>query len=133
MTIEWSRMRYPGNDPEAGPARQNPVNGCQKCGVKEALQYDTEGVCDVCLMGNWDDQTYVEGVIESSVDDILKDHFNGLAEAINERVQRFIEREHSAPSYGNLVGIVRDALPPIELECLIADSITTTMKLESED
>lgn len=54
-SIAWSSMRYPGNDPENGPARRNPVKGCLLCGSNEADFYeesednDFYGCCSMCI------------------------------------------------------------------------------------
>lgn len=46
--LEWSAPRYPCGDPENGPARRNPINGCIECSTKEAESYDENGLCDSC-------------------------------------------------------------------------------------
>lgn len=46
--ITWTPLRYPGGDPENGPARANPVNGCTHCGAKDADTYYPSGLCSVC-------------------------------------------------------------------------------------
>lgn len=48
VPIQWTGLRYPCDDPENGPARKNPVNGCVECGTKEADSYTDEGVCNTC-------------------------------------------------------------------------------------
>lgn len=48
VPLEWSPLRYPCDDPENGPARRNPVNGCIDCGTTEADGYTNEGVCHNC-------------------------------------------------------------------------------------
>lgn len=45
---QWSELRYPGGEPEDGPARRNPLNGCVMCSDKDAHHYDSRGVCVNC-------------------------------------------------------------------------------------
>ena len=46
--VKWSRLRYPGGNPEDGPARRNPVEGCLYCGDKDAPTYNEDGFCHYC-------------------------------------------------------------------------------------
>jgi hypothetical protein len=50
--IEWTPSRYPCDDPENGPARRNPVNGCVICRSRESGHYTFDGMCDVCSESN---------------------------------------------------------------------------------
>jgi len=57
MPIHWTKLRYPGDDPENGPARRNPIGGCVKCGSKNAENYTIDGVCSMCSSDEVNDYT----------------------------------------------------------------------------
>jgi hypothetical protein len=53
--VQWREgLSYPGNDPENGPARRVPVNGCRECGNDDADSYDESGLGSCC---QGDDET----------------------------------------------------------------------------
>lgn len=62
--VKWREgLSYPGNDPENGPARRVPVNGCRECGNDDADRYDESGLgscCDDSAVGD-DDVAEGEG------------------------------------------------------------------------
>lgn len=47
--VQWrDGLSYPGNDPENGPARRVPLNGCRECGNDDAERYDHSGLGSCC-------------------------------------------------------------------------------------
>lgn len=49
VALAWAPgLSYPGGDPENGPARRVPVDGCVTCGSMDADSYNEHGVCNGC-------------------------------------------------------------------------------------
>jgi hypothetical protein len=54
--VKWREgLSYPGNEPENGPARRVPVDGCRNCGSDSADEYDESGLGEGCCVSSAED------------------------------------------------------------------------------